>query len=82
MTREVINMTGRGARGESFADIARRAGEINGVPVAPDASDETVMNALVQSVLTQVMTGVGLPFYTDLTTAHSEADIDATSGEE
>lgn len=35
-----------GARGESFADLARRVGEVNGVSVAADATDAEVLDAV------------------------------------
>lgn len=39
-----VKLALRGLRGESIADIARRVGEINGQPVAPDATDDEVIN--------------------------------------
>ncbi len=36
----------KGLRGESFADVARRTGEIDGVPVASDATDSEVLALL------------------------------------
>ncbi|WP_347271616.1 hypothetical protein [Rhizorhabdus histidinilytica] len=47
-----------GARGESFADIARRVGTIAGIDVPPDATDLMVMNLLSQG-LTDVVASAG-----------------------
>jgi hypothetical protein len=38
------------ARGESFAAVARRTGSVNGITVAPDATDEEVIDAFAASV--------------------------------
>lgn len=35
-----------GLRGESFADVARRTGQISGQPVAPAATDQEVLDAI------------------------------------
>lgn len=40
-----IKLNGRGQRGESFADVARRTGSIGGVPVETDATDQEVLDA-------------------------------------
>lgn len=51
MTREAISLSGRGARGESFTDVARRLGQIiEGAPVESDATDAEVLEALAQAV--------------------------------
>lgn len=42
---EVIKMANRGMRGESFADVARRRGSINGRAIAPTDSDQVVLDA-------------------------------------
>jgi uncharacterized cupin superfamily protein len=47
MTREAISMTGRGARGESFADILRRIGLYG---VLPDDSDAEALAKFTTSV--------------------------------
>lgn len=47
-----------GARGESFADIARRVGTIAGIDVPPDATDLMVMSLLSQG-LTDVVASAG-----------------------
>jgi hypothetical protein len=46
MARENINMRGRGARGESFADVARRLGSVYGEPIDPDATDQEALDAV------------------------------------
>jgi len=38
-----------GARGENIADVARRIGSIDGVPVSPTATDGQILDALVQA---------------------------------
>lgn len=45
-----ISLRGRGARGEGVADVARRTGTIAGIPVASDATDEQVMDALTDGL--------------------------------
>jgi hypothetical protein len=46
-TERVINVSG--ARGESFADVARRVGSIGGTPVAEGSTDAQVLTALANS---------------------------------
>lgn len=45
-----IHMTGRGLRGESFADVARRIGAIGSVAVSPTATDTQVLSVLAAGV--------------------------------
>lgn len=49
----VVDVTGRGLRGESFADVARRVGEIAGEPVSPTSSDADVLEALASAAGTE-----------------------------
>lgn len=71
-----IRMTGRGARGESFADVARRQGSIYGAPVSPSATDADVIGALVQAVVAPALAGMDLPVYTTLAAAHAATATD------
>ena len=43
---DVVRMVGMGVRGESWADIARRVGEVDGVPVSSNASDAAVLGTI------------------------------------
>lgn len=53
MTADRINVSG--ARGESFADVARRLGEIGDQPVASDDTDAEVMDKLVTAASSGVV---------------------------
>lgn len=50
ISQRVVQLLGRGLRGETFADVARRVGNIAGVPISPAATDQEIMNALSASV--------------------------------
>ena len=39
-----------GARGASVADIARATGNVDGIPISPDATDQQVLDALASSI--------------------------------
>lgn len=49
MVDRVIKLEGRGLRGESFADIARRIGSVAGVPVSSSATDGQILDAMVDA---------------------------------
>jgi hypothetical protein len=46
MADRVIKLEGRGLRGESFGDTARRLGQVGGVPVPANSTDAQVLGAL------------------------------------
>jgi hypothetical protein len=50
MVDRVITLRGRGARGESFSDVARRVGDLNGIEVPPTATDDEVMDLFIDAV--------------------------------
>lgn len=80
----VINMVGRGLRGESFADVARRAATIAGIAIAPDATDAEVMDALADG-LRSVVEAAGYTVIDPVETATSAPDGDGNivlSGEQ
>lgn len=54
-----ITMTGRGLRGESFADIARRLGSVGGVTIPAGSTDAEVMALFSQSMTAQVALASG-----------------------
>lgn len=61
--------TTSGARGESFADVARRLGSIGGVPVPPTSTDAQVMALMMQggiSVAQDMVENRLDPLYADL----------------
>lgn len=72
MVDRFISIERRGLRGESFADIARRIGEINGVSVGPTASDDDVLDVLANAV--NALT------YKSLTLAQLTAVVDLPNG--
>lgn len=82
MTRESISMTGRGARGESLADIARRIGSIAGVDVSTSATDADVLNALNDGLIA-VVESAGYTVIEAVATATAPGDGNITlSGEQ
>lgn len=54
MSRIEAQVLVSGARGESFADVARRVGDFGGYPVPPGASDADVLGAFSDGVLATV----------------------------
>ncbi|HEY1605632.1 MAG TPA: hypothetical protein VGF77_08525 [Allosphingosinicella sp.] len=46
VNRRAVSMSGRGLRGESYADQARRLGSVAGVTITPDMTDQEVMDAV------------------------------------
>jgi len=53
-----LQITVSGARGESFADVARRVGSIDGTPVPSNASDALVLSLTYQG-LTELVAAAG-----------------------
>lgn len=50
MVDRVINLEGRGLRGESFADVARRLGEMGSFDVPPNATDQQIIDLAAQNI--------------------------------
>lgn len=57
-----MNLRGRGLRGESFADVARRQGSIGGMPVSDTATDADVLDILASASTAAAESLVGPSF--------------------
>lgn len=70
MVDRVIQLKGRGGRGESFADVARRVGIIGNIVVPSTATDAQVL-ALLSEDLTEVVAAAGYTVYDSVAVATS-----------
>lgn len=75
-----VKLALRGLRGESFADIARRTGDVAGIEIADDATDQEVLDAVGASITAEAdITAKVALAEAAATTATTKADEAATS---